>query len=352
MSRLPALEVTTEQRAELERRLRAHTTTQRGLRRAKIILLAADGVPNAQIAKQAGIDEKGVARWRRRFAAEGLAGLEERRRPGRPRVYGHDARLAIVATVTTKQPQVDSHWSHRLVAERLHADGIGISASQVGRILSDLDLKPHLVRGWLNRSDDPQFFERAADVCGLYLNAPENALVLSVDEKTAIAARSPKHPTKRVAAGLVERREFEYCRHGTACLVAALDVHSGEVLGSDVAKNDSAHFIGFLEEIDRCVHPSLAVHLVLDNGSSHVSKKTKQWLAEHPRFHAHYTPKHASWLNQVELFFSILARRLLKRGEFASRQDLVDRIMAFIADYDRTAKPFRWTYDGSPLKVA
>ncbi len=308
VSRVPPLEITPPQRTELERRLRAHTTTQRALRRARIILLAADGVANRQIARQVGIDEKGVATWRRRFAAEGLAGLADRGRPGRPRVYGHDARLAIVATVTTQQPQVDSHWSARLVAERLAEEhDIRISGSQVGRVLADLDLKPHLVRGWLNRPDDPAFFARAADVCGLYLDRPHNALVLSVDEKTAIGARSRKYPTKPVAAGQLERREFEYTRHGTACLVAALDVHSGQVLGSDVTKNDSAHFIGFLEEIDRSVHPDLAIHLVLDNGSSHVSKQTTAWLAAHPRFQAHYTPKHASWLNQVELFFSILA---------------------------------------------
>jgi transposase len=134
--------------------------------------------------------------------------------------------------------------------------------------------------------------------------------------------------------------------------MAALDVHSGQGLGRDAGKNDAAHFIGFLAEIDRAVHPDLAVHLVLDNGSSHVSKQTKAWLAAQPRFQAHYTPKHASWLNQVELFFSILARRLLKRGEFTSRGELVAKVMAFIADYDRTAKPFRWTYDGRPLKVA
>ena len=144
MSRVPPLEITVEQRTELERRLRAHTTTQRALRRARIILLAADGVSNRQIAGTVGIDEKGVATWRRRFAVQGLAGLADRDRPGRPRVYGHDDHLRVVATVTTQRPEVDSHWTHRLIAERLHHDGLGISASQVGRVLADLDLKPHL----------------------------------------------------------------------------------------------------------------------------------------------------------------------------------------------------------------
>ncbi len=353
MSRIPALEITAEQRAELERRLRAHTTTQRALRRARIILLAADGVPNRQIVRQVGIDEKRVAIWRQRFLAQGLAGLEDRRRPGRPRVYDHDARLKVVATVTTTCPEVDSHWSARLVAERLRAqDGLGISASQVGRILAGLDLKPHLVRGWLNRPDDPDFFERAADVCGLYLHRPANALVLSVDEKTAIAARSRKHPARRVGLGRVERREFEYRRHGTACLMAALNVHTGEVLGSDAAKNDSAHFIDFLVEIDRAVPAALTIHLVLDNGSSHVSKQTKRWLAAHPRFQAHYTPKHASWLNQVEIWLSILVRKLLRRGNFRSVEDLRNQVLSFIAYFNRTmAKPFKWTYQGKPLHV-
>jgi transposase len=353
MPRLPALVITDAERAELERRSRAHTTSQQALRRARIILLAADGVPNRQIATQVGIGPDAVATWRRRFASERLKGLQDRRRPGRPRVYDHDVRLKIVATVTTEQPSIDSHWSARLVAKHLAEEHyIPISASQVGRILADLDLKPHLVRGWLNRPDDPAFFERAADVCGLYLDKPQGALVLSVDEKTAIAARSRTHPTRPATPGMVCHREFEYCRHGTACLMAALDVHSGQVLGRDMDRNDSAHFIDFLAEIDRAVPPELAIHLVLDNGSSHVSKQTKGWLVAHPRFHAHYTPKHASWLNQVELFFSILTRRLLKRGEFASRAELVAKMMAFIVEYDRTARPFRWTYDGTPLKVA
>jgi transposase len=177
-------------------------------------------------------------------------------------------------------------------------------------------------------------------------------LVLSVDEKTAIPARSRRHPTKPVGVGRPERQEFEYRRHGTACLMAALDVHSGEVIATDALRNDSTNFIAFLEEIDAQVPKRRTIHLILDNGSSHVSKATTAWLAEHARFVVHHTPKHASWLNQVELFFSILTRRLLRRGEFDSRDDLVAKIMGFIDNHNHTAKPFRWTYDGSPLKVA
>jgi transposase len=349
---VPRLEITVEERSELERRVRAHTSTQRMVKRARIVLLAADAVPNRQIANTVAMSEEYVGVWRRRFERERFAGLEDRPRPGRPRVYDHDDRLKIIETVTATTPQVESQWSHRLIAETL-ADELGISASQVGRILADLDVKPHLVRGWLTRPDDPAFAERAMDVCGLYLRGPDdNALVLSVDEKTAIPARSRRHPTRRCQPGQVERREFEYRRHGTACLMAALNVHTGEVLAADAVRNDADNFIAFLDRIDVDTPHELTVHLVLDNGASHVAKKTRAWLAAHPRFVVHHTPKHASWLNQVELFFSILTRKLLRRGEFTSRADLVDRIMAFIGDHNRTAKPFAWTYDGSPLKIA
>jgi len=351
MFTVPVLEVTDDERAELLRRVRAHTSTQRAVKRARVVLAAAEGVPMRQIAIDVGMDQHQVSVWRRRFEIERLAGLEDRARSGRPRTYGHDDRLRIIQTVTATTPEVDSQWSHRLIAETL--DDVGISASQVGRILAGLDLKPHLVRGWLTRPADPEFADRAVDVCGLYLREPgDNALVLSVDEKTAIPARSRRHPTKRCQPGQIERQEFEYRRHGTACLMAALNVHTGEVLASDAERNDADNFIGFLELIDAATPAELTVHLVLDNGASHVAKKTRAWLEAHPRFVIHHTPKHASWLNQVELFFSILTRRLLKRGEFASRDELVERIMNFITDHNRTARPFAWTYDGTPLKIA
>ncbi|MGH9136296.1 MAG: IS630 family transposase [Acidimicrobiales bacterium] len=266
---VPAIEITDEERAELERRVRAHTTPQRAVKRARVILAAAEGVSNRQIAAEVGMSEEYVGMWRRRFETERLKGLQDRPRSGRPRTYGHDERLKVVAAATSERPEFDSQWSHRLLADYL--DDLGISASQVGRILADLDIKPHQVRGWLTRRDDPSFWERAADVCALYLSQPANALVLSVDEKTAIAARSRKHPTKRTTPGKRERVEFEYRRHGTASIIAALDVHSGEVLADDIStRNDSAHFIEFLETIDRTVDPNMTIHLILDNGSSGV----------------------------------------------------------------------------------
>lgn len=348
MWRVEALSVTEAERAELERRVTAHTTSHRDRTRARVVLLAAAGMPGRRIAKEVGLSEQAVCKWRRRFSARGLDGLDDSPRSGRPRIYGPTERLVLSAKVTEERPEVEAQWSHSTLAAAMADAGIGISASQVGRILADLDIKPHRVKGWLNRKDTPEFWERAADVCGLYLSPPENAVVLSIDEKTAIPARSRKHPTEPVRPGRLERREFEYVRHGTACLMAAMDVASGEVLATDAPRNDAANFISFLDDIDRAVPPHLAIHVVMDNGSSHTAKATKKWLAAHQRFVVHHTPAHASWLNQVEAFFSILTRKLLRRGEFSSRADLVAQIMAFIARHDETAKPFKWTYDAKP----
>jgi len=349
---VPAVELTDAERVELGRRARAHTSSQRDAKRARIVLLAAEGVPNRQIAVEVAMSEQAVGKWRRRFGKDRLAGLNDVPGRGRPRVYDHDDRLRIVATATSAPPAPASHWSHAQLAARL-AEEIGISASQIGRILADLDIKPHRVRGWITRGDDPEFWERAADVCALYLSPPENALVLSVDEKKAIVAREPVKPTTPVASGRPARREHEYVRHGKLdTLFTALEVHSGEVRAAEAPSNSALNFIGFLAGIDAAVSSELDIHLILDNGSSHVARATAQWIDEHPRFHAHYTPTYASWLNQVELFFSILQRRLLRRGKFSSVEDLLEKIKAYIAEYNRTARPFRWTYDGSPLKVA
>jgi transposase len=184
-------------------------------------------------------------------------------------------------------------------------------------------------------------------VCGLYLAPPDNVVVLSIDEKTGIQAKSRKHPTQPLQPGRPERREFEYVRHGTASFIAALDVATGKVTAVDVDRNDSINFIAFLGKIEESIDPTLTIHVVLDNGSSHRSKATRKWLADHPRFVVHHTPVHASWLNQVEAFFSILTRKVLRRGEFESRADLLQRMMAFIEHRNTTATPFNWVYNAT-----
>ena len=339
------LVLTIEERSELERRLRAQTTAHRDRQRAEVVLAAADGVAGRQIATRVGLSEQSVCKWRAQFRDRGLDGLDDAPRSGRPLVYGPTDRLVLMAKVTEQHPTVDAQWSHSELAVEMAAAAIPISASQIGRILAADDVKPHRVQGWLTRRDSPEFWERAADVCGLYLSPPANAVVLSIDEKTGIQAKSRKHPTQPVRSGRPERREFEYVRHGTASLIAALDVATGKVTATDVPRNNSEHFIEFLDQLDEQIDPALAVHVVLDNGSSHRSKATKKWFAEHPRFVVHHTPVHASWLNQVEAFFSILTRKVLRRGEFASRAELVAKMMNFIEHRNTTAAPFKWVYN-------
>jgi len=354
MWKAPPVTLTDEQRAELARRVAAHKTPVRAARRARIILLAADGVPSRQISAVVGMHESNVAKWRNRFREKGLEGLEDDPRSGAPRRFGHDERMVMAAAATSERDPDDpvATWTYLELAQHLWAEGVQVSVSQLGRILRAMDIRLDQVRGWLNRRDDPEFWDRVRDVCGLYLNPPERALVLSVDEKTSIQAKERRHPDRAPGPGRPRRREFEYVRHGTASLLAAMDVHSGTVLARPIERNNSATFCAFLDAIEKDVEPGLAIHVILDNGSSHVSKETKKWFAEHPRWVVHYTPVHASWVNQIELFFSILQRKVIRRGNFTSREDLIAKLIAFISDYDQTAKPFAWTYSGDPLKVA
>jgi transposase len=355
MFQVVAIELDGDVRVELERRARSQTEPVRVVRRAEMILLCAEGVPLRQIGARVGIKEHQVTMWRRRFLDEGLDGLVDRARQGRPRRLGHDERLQAAAIATSERDPDDpvATWTYSAVTQELVRGGIEVSVSQTWRILKAMDIDLTRVRGWLNRRDDPEFWDRVRDVCGLYLNPPERALVLSVDEKTSIQAKSRRHPDQLAKAGRVRRREFEYRRHGTASLYAALDVHNGEVLAEPIpGKNNSINFCGFLDQIEASVDPALKIHVILDNGSAHVSKHTKAWFRDHPRWVVHHTPPHASWVNQVELFFSILQRKVIRNGNFESRDDLITKLLTFITDYDQTAKPFKWTYAADPLKVA
>ena len=338
-------------RKRLTRIVAAARSPQQLVLRAKIVLAAWRREPNAKIARDLGVCVDTVRCWRRRFRRQGIPGLCDRPRPGRRPIYGLDEQLLIVATVTGQPPETESHWTHRGLAQHL-AEPVGISASQIGRILASLDVKPHRVRGWLNRPADPAFHTKAQAVCALYLHPPADAVLFSVDEKTAMQARSRKRATRPVRPGRVERREFEYVRHGTVSLMAALNVTTGTVHPKIIERNDSATFIEFLTELAATVDPAKKIHLILDNGSSHTSKATRKWISQHPRFTVTYTPCHASWVNMIEIFFSILTRRMLRRGDFASRDDLIQKITKFIRTYNSTAKPFRWTYDAKLLRAA
>jgi len=330
-------------KVRLEAIVRRPSSPQALVRRARIVLLAHQRWPNAQIAAALGCSVTTVRTWRRRFAAGGMPALADRPRSGRPQVYGPDVRLAVVATATSAPPEGTSVWTHQMIAA--HLAGTGISPSQVGRILAGLELAPHRVRGWLNRRDDGQFWAQAAAVCDIYLNPPPGAVVICIDEKTGIQAKHRRYAQQPPQPGRPARREFEYVRNGTVSIVAALEVATGHVIAEPISRNDSATFTGFLHRLDQCTDPRLTIHLIMDNGSSHTSRATRAWITAHPRIHVTYTPKHASWLDMAELWFSTLTRGLLRRGEFTSRADLADKITSFAIRYNRTARPYTWTYD-------
>lgn len=349
--RLSPLKLRPGDRAVLEAWTRAGTVEARIAKRARIVLLAAGGESNRLIGERVDLHYNQVAVWRRRYEQLGLAGLDDEERAGRPCVYDHDDVLLLVKTVTEPPPDGATRWTMEALAAAMHANGVTISASQVWRICRALDLKPWQVESWMT-SHDPDFWEKAGDVCGLYLNPPENVVVWSVDEKSGMQAKSRINPTKPAVPGIPARREFEYRRHGTAVLFAALNVHDGGVAGWVTDSTRSENFVDFLGDLVAQTPAGLDLHCIVDNLKTHSTELVAQFLQQHPHVHLHFTPTHASWLNQVELFFSILERRLLRRGEFASVDELAERVIGFIKDYNRRAAPFRWTYDGRPLKVA
>lgn len=313
--------------------------------RARIVLLAADGLANSAIAAGLGCSEPTVRRWRRRFERRGVPGLFDRSRCGRPDRFSPSQRLAVIAVATSLPPEGAARWTQALIAGHLAERGLALSRATVRRVLAEAKIRPHKVRGWLNRADDDAFWTKAGAVCRLYLDIPADTLLVSVDEKTGIQARSRIRPAQPAQPGRDRRVEFEYKRHGTVSIVAAMDVATGQVVAERIERNDSAHFIRFLATLDRNTHPALRIHLVMDNGSSHTSRATRAWLAAHPRFTVTYTPKHASWPNMIEQWFSALTRRVLRGGDFPSRDDLEAKITAFTIRHNRTARPYRWRYD-------
>ncbi|MCX5014211.1 IS630 family transposase [Streptomyces sp. NBC_00555] len=258
--------------------------------RARIVLAAAGGDSNGSIARQLAVSVNTVRKWRGRYAQHGLEGLKDAARTGRPRRYGDLVRVAVVAAATSMPPGPQATWTHTAIAAQVAADVTApISASQVGRILADLDLRPHKVRGRLTRRDTPDFRDRVRDICALYRRPPEGAIVLSIDEKSAIQARERRYRGQPTAPGRAARREFEYRRHGTASIIAALDVTTGKALIEPFERNTAASFTTFLDRLDRLLPLGNDIHVVIDNGSSHTAKHTLAWLAAHPRWHVHWT---------------------------------------------------------------
>lgn len=334
----PAITLTELQRATLESWARGRSIPARLVERARIVLLAAEGLQDAQIAGQLPLSRQKAARWRKRFLALGLAGLEkEAPRPGRPATITPSQVQAVVARTTQTRPGNATHWSTRTMAK-----AEGISEASVRRIWKAHGLKPHRVESF-KLSNDPRFAEKLEDIIGLYLNPPEHALVFSLDEKSQIQALDRTQPGLPLKKGRCQTMTHDYKRHGTTTLFAALNVASGQVLGACMPKHRHQEWLRFLRLIDRQTPAHLDVHLIVDNYATHKHAKVKRWLGRHKRFHVHFTPTSASWLNMVERFFRDLTVNRLRRDVFRSVPELVAAIEDYLSQHNGNPKPFIWT---------
>jgi len=316
--------------------IRRATSTPQGLAvRAGIALMAADGVSNAAIARSLACSLPTVVQWRRRCAERGIAGLYDEAGRGRPHTYGQSVVDQVVATTMSRPPRGMTHWSSRTVAER-----VGVSQTTVCRVWRAYQLQPHRTRSF-KFSDDPNLVRKVTDVIGLYLHPPEHAVVLCTDEKSQIQAIDRTQPMLPLRPGQVERRTHDYLRHGTTTLFAALDVATGVVTARCYAAHRHQEFLCFLKLICRTYRRG-HIHLVVDNYTTHKHPAVKDWLAQHPRFHLHFTPTSASWMNQVETWFSILTRKAIRRGSFKSVAVLMAAIRRFIDEWNNHCQPFAW----------
>lgn len=341
MSRGPkavVLELTEAERAELQRLLRRRGIGQALAQRIRVVLACAEpGATNLGVAAALGVSRQTVATWRGRFAEHRLEGLVDAPRSGAPRRIGDEAIERLVALTLEAAPRNATHWSTRLMARRT-----GMSQTAVSRIWRAFGLRPHRAETF-KLSSDPAFVEKVRDIVGLYLAPPDRALVLCVDEKPQIQAAQGTAPTFPMRPGQDERRTHDYCRHGTLDLFAALNVKAGTVIGACERRHRSVEFRAFLDRVERSVPADLEVHLVLDNLKTHKTRLIHDWLVKRPRFHLHFTPTSASWLNLVECWFALLSRRHLDRGAFTSTGDLETAILAYIAETNADPKPFVWT---------
>jgi transposase len=331
----PPLNVSADQRQVLELWSRSRVLPQRQVLRARIVLLAADGVANEVIASQLGCSKPNVLKWRARFEDDGIEGLEEAPGRGRPAVYAQDFVEKVVATTLAKPPEGSTHWSTRTLAKEL-----GVSHGTVHRIWRQRRLQPHRTSAF-KFSNDPQLVEKVRDVVGLYLNPPEKALVLCVDEKTQIQALDRTQPLLPMRPGQPERRTHDYLRHGTTTLFAALDVATGQVVGDFTERHGVDDFLAFLRLLAK-TYPTQQLHLVVDNYHTHKHPQVSRWLERHKRVQLHFTPTSASWMNQVEIWFSLLHRRAIQRGVFKSVAALKQAIQRFLDAWNDQCHPFTW----------
>lgn len=331
------IELSDDERAQLEVWTRRRTSAQALAQRSRIVLLAAEGLTNTAIAERLGVHRPMVTKWRSRFAEHRLEGLTDEPRPGRPRTVTDEQVEEVIVKTLETTPKDATHWSTRSMARE-----VGLTQSAVLRIWRAFGLQPHRQESW-KLSKDPQFIDKVRDVVGLYLNPPERAVVLCVDEKSQIQALDRTAPILPMLPGTPERATHDYRRAGTSSLYAALDIATGKVIGALHSRHRAIEFKKFLQTIDREVPEHLAVHLVLDNSSTHKTPAIRKWLAAHPRFVVHFTPTSSSWLNLVERWFAELTTKKLRRGAHRSVRALNTDIRAWIETWNDDPKPFVWT---------
>ena len=331
-------------RARLEALVEGRNTAAKHIWRAMIVLATADRAGTNEIARRSGTSKECVWRWQERYIAEGVDGLlrDKTRSPGIPPL-SDAVRVAVLTKTARETPPDATHWSRTSMAK-----AVGISPSSVGRIWAEADLKPHLVASF-KVSNDPLFEEKVTDIVGLYMSPPDKALVLCVDEKSQIQALDRTQPGLPLKKGRAATMTHDYKRHGTTTLFAALDVKTGFVIGECKPKHRAKEFIAFLKKIDRTVKKGLAIHLVLDNYSTHKTPEVNGWLAKHPRFKLHFTPTSASWMNLVERFFAQITGRRIRRGVFTSVDELVAAIQDYLDHHNGAPKPFVWTKKASVI---
>lgn len=330
--------LTAEERKTLESLAGSRTASYRQVQRARLILLAAEGMTNTAIAKEVDLSRGMVVQWRQRFIRHRLTGLIDQPRPGRPSVYTDADRLRVVETACTKKPPGETHWSVRSLAK-----ATGVGRDTVHHILRTNKLKPHRV-GTFSQSPDPDFVAKVIDVVGLYLDPPENAVVLCVDEKTQVQALDRTQPMLPMRPGQIERHTHDYKRNGTVQLYAALEVHAGQVVPRIEKRHRSREFIAFMNQLLR-TYPKGEVHIILDNVITHRSKEVRAWHSKPNRQRVvfHFIPTYSSWLNLIEVLFNLVQAKVLRRGTFPSKQVLVQKLLEYIDQFNKEGKAFQWT---------
>lgn len=339
------LELSADERMELEKLSRSRTAAAAIVQRAQMVLAMAEGIPYAQLVERFGTSTTTLTRWRRRYLERGIGGLTDALKRGRG--HGITARdeARILAATQKAPPKPLTHWTSRRLAKKL-----GYSHVTITRVWKRAGIKPHRLERY-TASPDPDFETKAADIIGLYLDPPAHAAVFCVDEKTAIQALDRTLPVLPLSPGRAERHGFEYIRHGTLSLYAALEVHTGHVEGMTAARHTSEAFISFLDQVIATQPKGREIHIICDNLSAHKTNAVKAWLDEHPSVEIHYTPTYSSWLNQVEIWFSKIQRDLISRGIFTSTTDLRRKIMGYVRLHNRNCRPFLWTYRNTQRRI-